>query len=102
MSKVIPLSLRTAELRDLFHLCKTDLTTSPVLARFDSNKPTFLKIDRYAEGMGYILLQPDDSDESITATKLLSSTGDCLFDLLPSSPRLRAVTYNSRSNKPYE
>ena len=25
-----------------------------------------------------------------------------MFDLLPNSPRLRAVTYNSRSNKPYD
>ena len=57
--KVIPLSLWTTELRELFHLCKTNLTTSPVLARFDSNKPTFLKTDWSAEGMEYILLQPD-------------------------------------------
>ena len=49
-----------------------------------------------------MLLQSDDSDEAVTATKLLSTTGECLFDLLPSSPRLLAVTYNSRSNKPYE
>ena len=57
--KVISLSLWTTELRELFHLCKTNLTTSPVLARFDSNKPTFLKTDWSAEGMEYILLQPD-------------------------------------------
>ena len=38
--KAIPQSLWSKELRELFLLCKTNLTTSPVLARFDSNKPT--------------------------------------------------------------
>ena len=95
--KAIHQSLWSTELRELFYLCKTNLTTSPALARFDLNKLTFLNTDWSAEEMGYILLQPDDSDEAIAATKLLSTTEECLFDLLPNSPRLRVVTYNSRS-----
>ena len=46
--------------------------------------------------MDYILLQPDDSVETVAARKLLLEIGECLFDLLPTNPRLRAVTFNSR------
>ena len=100
--KIIPTPLWTTDLLDLFQLCKTNLTSSPVLARFDSNKPAFLNTDWSAEGMGYILLQPDDSVEAVSVTKLLLETGECLFELLPTSPRLRAVTFNPRGNKSYE
>ena len=100
--KIIPTPLWTTELLDLFKLCKPNITSSPVLTRFDSNKPALLKTDWSAEGMGYILLQPDNSVETVVATKLLLETGECLFDLLPTSPRLRAVTFNSRTNKAYK
>ena len=40
------------------------VTVSPVLARFDPLKPTFLKTDWSAEGMGWILMQPTDYVES--------------------------------------
>ena len=53
--KIISTPLWTTELLDLFKLCKTNLTSSSVLARFDSNKSVFPKTDWSAEGMGYIL-----------------------------------------------
>ena len=63
----------------LFHY-KNNLVTSPLLLRYDSSKPTFLKTDWYAGGMGYILMQPDNSPVSIAAIETLQSTGECLFD----------------------
>ena len=48
------------------------MVLSPLLARFDSSKPLFLKIDWSAIGIGYILMQPDDSTETRAAiSKLL-------------------------------
>ena len=52
--------------------------------------------------MGYILMQPDDSSDSIAAVKNLVDTGECLFDLSLDGPRLRPVLFGSRSNLPYE
>ena len=52
--------------------------------------------------MGYILIQPENSPESIAAIKLLESTGGCLFDLTLSGPRIMSVLFNSRSNLVHE
>ena len=100
--KPSPLSLWTKELILLFDLCKTTLTHSPVLTRFDSNKPVFFKTDWSAEVMGHILLQLDNSAEAKAATTLLFDTGEYFFDLLPTSPRLRSVAYYSRANTCFE
>ena len=92
----------TPSLIQLFGDCKSNLITSPLLLRYDSSKPTFLKTDWSAGGMGYILMQPDDSLESLAAIKHLSATGECLFDVSLDGPRLRPVLFGSRSNKSYE
>ena len=62
------------ELVELFNDIKTAITSSPVLARYDPSKPTFLKSDWSAEGMGYILMQPENDRASVEATVLLLKT----------------------------
>ena len=47
-------------------------------------------------------MQPDDSIDSMVATKSLMDKGICLFDLTLSSPRLGPLGFNSRANKPHE
>ena len=42
----------THELIQLYTDIKMSITSSPVLARYDPDKPTFLKIDWSAEGIG--------------------------------------------------
>ena len=58
-----------------FCSCKYNLVTSPLLLRFDSSRPTFLKTDWSAGGMGYIIMQPDDSPDSLV------TTDEFLFDM---------------------
>ena len=79
--KPIPQSSWTPQLIKLFADLKLCITSSSVLARFDTTRPTFLKTDWSSEGMGWILMQPADDDESIKAMKKLLTTGVCLFDL---------------------
>ena len=67
--KTIPIMAWTPDLITLFEELKVTLNSSPVLARFDPEKPTFLKTDWSAEGMGRILMQPADDVESVQATK---------------------------------
>ena len=95
--QVIPLIAWTPELIELFNELKVDITSSPVLRRFDPSRPTFLKTDWSAEGMGWILMQPANDDDSRTAMETLKETGECLFNLTTSGPRLQAVAYGSRS-----
>ena len=78
--KVIPSTVWKPDLIQLFNKCKKNITSSLVLARYDSDKPVFLKTDWSAEGMGYILLQPDDSVEAHAASIKLAETGECDFD----------------------
>ena len=47
--------------------CKNHLVTSPLLLRYDSSKPVFLKIDWSTGGMGYILMQTVDSPKLVAA-----------------------------------
>ena len=63
-----------------FENSQRSITSSPLHASYDSNKPIFLKTDWSATGMGYILMQPDNSEASkVVLTKLLV-IGDCDFD----------------------
>ena len=75
-----------------------NVITSPLLLRYDSPKPNFLKTDWSTSGMGYILMQLDNSLESITAIKHLDSTDGRLFDLTLFNPCLKPVLFNSLSN----
>lgn len=43
----------------MFKSTKTNPTSSPVLARYDSTLPTFLKTDWSNFDMGFIIMQPD-------------------------------------------
>ena len=52
--------------------------------------------------MGYILMQSDDSPDSLTAIKHLAATGKYLFDVSLDGPKLRPVLFGSRSNILYE
>ena len=63
--KPTPQMAWTPDLISLFNELKTGITSSPVCARFDPLKPTFLKTDWSAEGMGWILMQHADSAKSI-------------------------------------
>ena len=48
--------------------------------------------------MGCILMQSDNSPESLAAIKHSIFTGKYPFDYIPSSPRLIHVLFNYRSN----
>ena len=67
--------------------------------RYDSSKPAFLKIDWSDGGMGYILMQADESYQSLAALTFLEATGDYTFNLSLDSPRLRPVFFGSRFNQ---
>ena len=53
-------------------------------------------------GMGYILIQADDTSQSMAAVQLLEETGECTFDLSLDGPRLKPVFFGSRSNQPFD
>ena len=74
--KLIPSSAWTPELLELFKSLKVSLTSSPVLARYDSSLPTFLKTDWSATGMGFIILQPSHDQVSLDALDILQRTGE--------------------------
>ena len=78
----IPTPAWNPVLSEIFSSLKESITSSPLLARFDATKPLFLKTDWSAIGMGYLLMQPDDSEEGRTATTKLLSTEKCDFDCL--------------------
>lgn len=95
--KDIPQMEWTRELITLFEELKICITSSPILARYDPEKPTFLKTDWSAEGMGWILMQPADDEESSKAAKILLEDGTCHFDLCKNGARLRPIAFGSRS-----
>ena len=64
LHKDIPPLAWNQHLKDLFSALKTDVTSSPVMARFDRAKPYLLKIDWRSRTMSFIVMQPDDSPES--------------------------------------
>ena len=96
VSREIPQMEWTPVLIHLFQRMKEELTKSPVLARYDSGRPTFLKTDYSALGMAYIIMQPEDSDKARMATQKLEETGECTFDLSIGGPRLKPVAFGSR------
>ena len=92
----IPLEEWSDELVHLFDSLKIDLTSAPVLARYDSSKPVFLKTDWSSLGMSFILMQPDDDRNSQKSLQKLLNKGICDFDLSPTGPRLRAISSGMR------
>ena len=86
----------------LFFQCKNNLTTSPLLLRFDGSKLVFLKTDWSATGMEFIVIQLDNSPESLLELHHLSNTGECRFDLTMKDARLCHVAFGFRSNRTFE
>ena len=97
LRKDIPLVAWNPQLVQLFQDIKTMITSSPLLARFNPAKPVFLKTDWSASGMAWILMQPDDSPQSLAATKLLADEGINKFDTKLDGPRLIPVRFGSRA-----
>ena len=79
--KPIPLMAWTPALIEIFNKLKKVVTSSKVLARFDTNKLTFLKTYWRPEVVGSILMQPIDDEESQQVVKLLRETREFLFNL---------------------
>ena len=67
--------------------------------RYDKNKPLFLKTDWSSLGMGFILMQPDDSPESIKSMKTLTEGNpkSVDFDKTLDGARLRPIRFGSRA-----
>ena len=86
----------------LFGDCKNQLATSPLLLQYDSSKPAILETDWSTGGMGYILMQADESSQSLVALKLLEDTGEYTFGFSLDGPRLHPVFFGSRSNQTFE
>jgi hypothetical protein len=86
----------TSSLVSLWNDLKVGITSLPYLARYDSSKPYFLKTDWAGTGMGWILMQPDDSDSSAAALALLRSDGICNFDVTMNGAHLCPIRFGSR------
>ena len=86
----------TPYLIKLFEGLKVVITSSPLLSRFDSQKPTLLKADCIVEGMGCILIQTSNDIESTTATEHLLKTGECKFDLTKHGAMLQTIAFGSQ------
>ena len=85
-----------------FCSCKSNLVTSPLLLSYDNSRSIFLKTDWSAGGIGYILMQLDDSPDYLAAVAHLTTTGEYLFDVSLDGPILRPVLFGSRANLSYE
>ena len=92
----IPQMAWSKDLIYLFEALKKDLTTEPVLARYDSTKPIFLKTDWSSLGMSFILMQPGNDKKSDEASKSLLENGTCNFDVSHDGPRLRPISSGMR------
>ena len=47
--------------------------------------------------MGWVLVQPANDVESLAASKILTTTGECKFDLSKNGARLKPIAFGSRS-----
>ena len=89
----------TPQLIQPFEDLKHCVTSSPVLARFDPNKPTILKTDWSSKGKSWILMKPSDDEISVKATETFCTTGELkfTFDSEMNGPWLWPVWYGSRA-----
>ena len=92
LHKNIPVSEWAEEMIALFESLKIDLTSQPVLARFDSTKLIILKTDWSCLGFSFILMQPANDEESRIASQKLISTGVCDFVIKLSGSGMRSCT----------
>ena len=73
------------------------ITSVPVLDRFDTTRPIFLKTDWSSEGMGWILIQPSNDNETQAGSKKLLVSEEYLFDLSKQGTRLQPIAFGFRS-----
>ena len=96
--KPIPADAWTPSLTSLFNDLKQALTSDPLLRRYDSSLPTFIKTDWSKTAMSFILMQPEDSTAASSAISQLSA-GDpssVSFDKTLTSARLQPIYSASR------
>ena len=94
--QLIPAERWTPDLVSLFAKLKSDIVSLQLLVHYDSGRPCFLKTDWSASAFSFILMQPDNSPESISALALLRRTGECKFDLTLKGAHLRPIWFGSR------
>jgi hypothetical protein len=94
--RAIPDEDWTDECTVLFVSMKLVLTSSPLLARFDSSKPVFLKTDWSAAGMGFIIMRSDGSGDSMKDMATLKAGEDNAFDTAMTGARLQPIRFGSR------
>ena len=92
----------TTELVTLFHELKVGVISSPVLTRFDPDKPKFLKTDWIAEVMGLILMHPSNDNKSQHVVRTLRETGEFIFDLSKDGSRIKPIAFGSRLCREFE
>jgi hypothetical protein len=95
--KPIPSTLWTLSIVGLWDKLKLSITSCSCLARYDSSLPCFFKTYLAGIGMGWILMQPDNSEASQIAVALLHSDRVYTFDLTMNRAHLRPVCFCSRS-----
>lgn len=81
----------------LFNNVNIIVTSSACLAHYDHTKPTiFLKTYWSVDIFCSILMQPDDSPASVTATVHLINNGVCEFNLTLGGARLHPIHFDLR------
>ena len=86
----------------LFSEYKSNILISPLLFRYDSFKSVFLKTDWSATGIGFIVMQLDNSPASLELLQHLSKIGEWHFDFDLKGARLYPVTFGSCSNHKFK
>lgn len=95
--KELPLTTWMPDLTTLSADLKVNITSSPVLARFDPYKLIFLKTYWSSKGMGWVLIQPADDEGSIKSSLYPRSTGECVSELTKNCAKLEPIAFGSRS-----
>ena len=86
----------TNDMNKLFDTLKSDVTCSPVMGRFDCTRPCFLKTDWSSRDMLLIVMQVDDSAESIKVLENLQPYQDNEFDTHINGARLQPTVAGCR------
>ena len=81
---------------DTFEYLKDAILQEPILQRADPDKRFYLKTDFSAIGMGYVLCQPGNDEQSLKAMIEEDAGAKCKFDLCLSKLRLHPICFGSR------
>ena len=84
-------------MKSLLESMKTDLTSLPVLARYDSTLSTLLKTGWSVLGMGFIIMQPDTSETTGITLERIMIIDENTFDTSLKGSRLRSILFGSRN-----